>query len=401
MMFRNLEVNYLIALIASTINKRTTPAPLSTLDWRELFYLAEYHGVTNISYYSLLGIFDTVPEPWKTRFSIIFRKWVSIYTTQEKEIEMVLEELELEKIDYMLSKEWLMKRYYPQLEMRVVENIEIFIKAKQEMKVRELMRDLGYNCKEMEERSSVAFYRDSKFKIVFRHKMFEDNPKLSAYYQKPWKKLKLAVGYGCRYAFTPEEHYIYMVSSVCDDYARGKASARQVIDIFLYLKKHSETLDRTYIDQEFTKLGFEKLCKCLEDVGQMWLGVYEGGETGESRDVEEYIWSKGAFGKETSIKLLPMIVDMELWVVRETRKRKILKVIWWFFPRMSHMQNRFPSIEKRKVLLPLYWVLRWLMLIWFYIKVRAERIIQIVSRKLYEITAKKSLMDEVPKDDEP
>lgn len=399
MRFRNLEVNYLIALLASTINKRTTPNPLRAIDWRELYYLAEYHGITNISYYSLIGLYDVIPEIWKARFSKVFRKWVSLHATQEKELEVVLEELEDDKIDYMLSPDWLMKRYYPQAEMRIVEDIRILIRPKQEKQIKAAMRGLGYRCQEIEDGTSLSFYRHANFSIIFTQKLFEDNPKLAAYYQKPWKKLKSAVGYGCRYAFSPEDHYIYMVAGICNDYAAAETDARQIIDLFLYLKKHKETLDLDYVKQELAKLELDRMCKCLEDVGDMWLGVYEGKEAGDSRDVEEYIWSKGSYGRETSVKIMPMMVDLELWRVREARKKKMIKGIRWIFPKASHLKNRFPSVEKRLVLLPFYWILRWLTIGGFSLKLILIKGKRLISKGLYEKIHKKKLADGTPKDD--
>lgn len=398
MRFRNLEINYLIALLASTLNKRTTPSPLRALNWRELYYLAEYHNITNICYYSLIGLYDVVPEIWKERFSKIFRKWVTIYAVQEKDIEILMDELEDKKIDYMMSKDWMMKRYYPQAEMRVVEDIEILIKPKHEKAVRAVMKEMGYRCEELEDGTTLSFYKNVNFSIIFVQQLFDDNPKLEAYYQKPWKKLKSAVGYGARYAFSVEDQYIYMIAHVCNRYAEGEVDARHIVDIFLYLKKHKSNMDFMYIEQELVKLELDRICKCLVDVGDMWLGVYEGENAGDSRDVEEFVWSKGSYGRETSVRLMPMLIDLELWRIRDARKKKIIRVIRWIFPKTTHMLNRFPSIEQRKILLPFYWVIRWFALSAFALKLSLVRFRRFLSRTLYEKFSKKNLAEELPKD---
>lgn len=399
MRFRNLEINYLIALLASTLNKRTTPAPLRALDWRELYYLAEYHNITNICFYSLIGLYDVIPDIWKERFSKIFRKWVGIYAAQEKDITTLMDELEEEKIDYMMSKDWMMKRCYPQAEMRIVEDIVILIKPRYEKSVRALMKEMGYHCEESDDGIALSFYKNTNFSIIFVQQLFNDNPKLENYYQKPWKKLRTAVGYGTRYAFSIEDQYIYMMASACNLYAEGEIDARHIIDIFLYLKRYKNDMDILYIEQELVKLELDKISKCLVDVGDMWLGVYEGGDAGDSRDVEEYVWSKGSYGRETSARLMPMLIDLNLWRIREARKKKIIKFLRWIFPRASHMVNRFPSIEQRKLLLPFYWILRWFVLCGFALNLCFVRLKRSMSRKLYEKLSKKSMADGMSKDE--
>lgn len=400
MRYRNIEVNCLMNLLSSTINQRIAPAPVRAVDWRELYYIAEFHRITNISYYSVLGVSENVPDVWVGRFAKIFKKWTSIDTSQQKDTAAVLDALEEYKIEYMVMKDWMMKRYYPQPEMRAVENIGILIKPKQEKAIHRMMQDLGYRREGEDEDGIMSFYRDVNFSFVFSEQLFPHNPKFASYYRKLWKRLQSAVGYGYRRAFSLEDEFIYYMADTCDLYARGEADARHVVDLYLYLKKYKSKLDWSYIDLEFAKLEIGKIAKCLIDVGDMWLGVYEGDKAGDSRDVEEYIWTKGAYGKETSARIMPMILDMELWQIREVKKKRRLRILRWFFPKASHMENRFPSIRKLKFLLPFFWVIRWFTLIWFFGKLQLIKIHRNLSRKANEEQLNKAIVKGLPKDED-
>lgn len=388
MRYNSFEVNYLISLISSTLNKRIPQNPVRYMDWRELFYLAEYHDISNIAYYALIGLFGQVPEIWRTRFAKIFRKWVTVNRIQEKEILLLKAALEDEAIDYMFLKDWEMKRYYPQPDMRAVEEIRILIRLSDERTVKHLMRKLGYHHVTEEQEYTRVYYKSARFQIIFYLKLFADNRKISPYFAKVWKKASPAAGYGHRYALGVDDFYIYMMSDICNAYAKGEAEARHILDIHLYLKKNQEQMNRTYIDTELGRLELIKMVKRLEDVGALWLGVYEGDETRQCRDIEEYVWSKGSYGRESSSELLPMIRDMEIWQIIENRKQRINKIIRWFFPKSELMAGRYPVLARAGVLLPLFWLFRLLSMVGFLIKIRYRCIYRFVMLKTHSVMSR-------------
>lgn len=385
MRYNSFEVNYLISLISSTLNKRIPPNPIRFTQWRDLFYLAEYHNITNIAYYSLIGVYDQIPEVWKNRFAKVFRKWVTISSIQEKEISALREALEDEAIDYMILMDWEMKRYYPQSDVRAVDDIGILIRTGHGRDVKRLMSRLEYHHETGDENGTMVYHKSTRFQVVFYQKLFTDNRRLSPYYSKIWKKLKSAVGYGSRYALGVDDFYIYMMTNICNTYAKGETDARHILDIFQYIKKNKDEMNRTYIDMELGKLELAKMAKCLENVGALWIGVYEGDETRQCRDVEEYIWSKGAYGRETSRQLLPMIDEMEIWQIRDRRKKKMTKTLRWFFPKAEQMRGRYPVVARAKALLPVFWMARLISLLGFLIKIRYGAVRRFLTLKLHEM----------------
>lgn len=403
MRYNSFEVNYLISLISSTLNKRVAPYPARFTQWRDLYYLAEYHDISNIAYYALIGVYDHVPEVWRNRFAKIFRKWVTISNIQEKELSVLKDALEDESIDFMFLKEWEIKKYYPQWDIRAVEDVEILIRPGGERDVKWLMNKLGYHREDEDENGTLVYHKSVRFRIIFRQKIFSDNRKIYSYFEKTWKRARSAVGFGTRYALGVDDFYIYMIADTCDTYARGDVDARHILDIFLYLKKNREQMNQTYIDTELGKLEFAKMAKCLEDVGALWLGVYEGDAVRQCRDVEEYIWSKGAYGRETSCQLLPMIQDMEVWQIHDARKKRMLKILHWFFPKVEQMKGRYPILRRSKALLPLFWIIRLLTMAGFLIKIRCGRLYRLIMLKLNKrrLRRKKHFTDRMEAAEEP
>lgn len=384
MRYRIFEANYLISLLSSILNQRTPPNPVRATDWRELFYLAEYHDITNIACYALIAVFDKVPEVWKNRFFKSFRKCVSDASTQEKEFKLVLEGLEYCQIDYILINGWLIRDYYPQPDMRVVEDIELLVSPDDEKDIRKLMEKLGYHYEGRNSQGKMAYFKSINSRVVFYQKLFPDNRKLRTHFAKIWKQAKLLSVDSSQYLLNIDDYYIYLIAMTCDAYAKEEIDARYIIDLYLYRKKHEEQMNQTYIDENLVRLELDKMARYLEDIGQLWFGVYEGENAQNCKDIEEYIWSKGSYGRDISIKMLPMILDMQVWMIRDQRREKVKKILNWFFPSPSYMRSSFPIVDKVRILLPLLWIFRLLWMGFSYIRIKIIHINRIMTLKSHE-----------------
>lgn len=383
MKYRNLEASYLISLLSSIFSQRTPPSPSKAMDWRELFYLAEYHDITNIACYALIGLYDEVPENWKERFYKVFRKRVSVSGAQEKEAKTVLGALNEAHIDHILLRSWQLREFYPQMDMRVTDDLEILISHEQEESIKRLMEQLEYYYGGGDDYGSMIYYRGDNLRIVFHQRLFAANHKLQPYFGKVWKQVKLVEGSFSQCTLSVDDFYIYLLASVCDAFAKAEADARDIIDIHLYLKRYKAFLNRTYIETVLGQLELNKLSKYLEELSDLWFGVYEGEEPRICKDLEEYIWSKGAYGRDTAVKLLPMILDMEIWRIKDARKLRIKRKVQWLFPKASYMKTSFPIVEKAPILLPLFWILRLLRMGYFSIKIRVVGIYRVLALRFH------------------
>lgn len=383
MKYRNLESSYLISLLSSIFSQRTPPSPARAIDWRELFYLAEYHDITNISCYALIGLYDEIPTNWKDRFNTVFRKRVTVSGAQEKEAKNVLDALENAHIDYILLRTWQMREFYPQLDMRVTDDLELLIRPEQELSAKNVMEHMEYYYGGGDDYGSMIYYKSENLHIIFKQKLFAGNHKLQPYYGKIWKQARLSEGSISRYVLSIDDFYLYLLASVCDAFAREEADARDIIDIHLYLKHYKAFLNRTYIDTVLGQLELNKLVKYLEELSDLWFGVYEGEEPRICKDIEEYIWSKGAYGHDTAVKLLPMIMDMEIWRIKDARRLRIRRKLQWLFPKADYMKSSFPIVEKLKILLPVCWILRLLRMGYFSARIRVIGVYRIVALKFH------------------
>ncbi|MEG2350108.1 MAG: nucleotidyltransferase family protein [Hungatella sp.] len=393
MRYRNFEATYMISLLSATLNQRIPQTSTGTLDWRELFYLAEYHDVTNLAFYTIMGLPDSVPQIWKDRFSKIFRKWVTINTVQEKEVRLFTDAMEEEKISFLVMKDWMMKRYYLQADMRAVDCIAFLIKPKDEEATKELMYELGYRCEGIDSYGTMHYDKVNGCRITIYQKLFVENAKIYAYFAKIWRRAQPIGGYSSRHALGIDDFYIYLIADTCEAYACGEVDIRYIMDIHLYLKKHKATLNRVYIDTELGGLELLKLARYLEEVGDLWFGVYEGVEPRICKDVEEYILTKGCYGRETSIMLCPMIQDREIWKIRAARRERIYHCLRWCFPPAAQMKVQFSVLNKISWLLPLFWMVRLLQLFYLKVKLKLTGVSRRITLKTHALSCKLKAKD--------
>lgn len=374
MIYGNYETNYMISLLASTLNQRKPATAARATNWRELYYLGEYHRITNIAFYSLLGVWEEVPQIWEKHFSKSFRKWVSIHTLQQREANIVMNALENDKIKHMMLNDWVIKEYYPQSDMRIVEDIKILIPPKKEKEIRRLMLELGYHFEGQEEANTLAFYKTIHCRVIFYEELFPKNRKFNPYFSKIWNKVILEDGKEHEYRLGEEDFYILLTAQICNAYAKCEVDVRAILDIHLYLKNTKKLLDWTYIDMALSGLEIYQLSKYLEEVGELWLGTYEEKESQICISVEAYLWSKGVYGRKISTELLPLISDMEKWRLQDERRARIKETIDWWLPPLEHMKGMYPSLYNVPVLLPFCWGSRLIRKLYFAVKVRGIHI---------------------------
>lgn len=376
MRYKSFEANYLLSLLSAILRQGIPPTPVRGTNWREFFFLGEYHDVASTSYYALIGLYEEIPQAWRERFSKGFRKCVTVNTYQMKEVSQVLKALESKHINCMIMPDWIMKGYYPQQDMRVVEDIEILIDLTDEKQLKKLMEDLGYRYDGTDLYGNIAFFKTVSCRFIFKNELFGHNKRFRGSFSKIWKKVELRDGHTHLCQPSLEDFYILMICNICDRYARETIDIRDLMDIYLFLHMHDKEMNWTYIDTYLTSLDIGQFSKYLEKVSDVWFdkNTKLDDDVKTCRDIEDYILSKGSYGREESIRLLSLITDMEIWQIRDKRKEQIKNTVQWFFPDFRYMEGIFPLLEKIPVLLLFFWIIRLFRLLFFSIKIRTIKI---------------------------
>lgn len=275
---------------------------------------------------------------------------------QEAEINKLVKLLEEQKIPAVLLKGWYLKQFYPRSDLRAMADYDIFIRNCDEKKIHNLLKDKNY--------SVVAFggkkdnvYKKEPYVILEMHKnlfMFEDNwnsffnDKSSQMYI--WDRVVNVDDNKYVYRMDDELFYVYMIAHIAkhllDD---GGIGLKAILDVWLFLKKKSE-LCFDIIYRDLDKLGLREFSDNVILLTRYWFDE-ENNVKPEVIQLGEHILSCGVYGNSSV-----MVATKDEIMAESPSAFKYL--FRRAFPGFDAMIIRYPQLEKKKWLLPFYYIKR-------------------------------------------
>lgn len=70
------------------------------------------------------------------------------------------------------------------------------------------------------------------------------------------------------YAMSKEDTYLYLLAHLAKHLKNGGAGIRQILDIWLYLQKEDDGLDKAYLRESLKALELEKLHTTIKELGE-------------------------------------------------------------------------------------------------------------------------------------
>ena len=255
----------LIYLASCMINQEEAdPQIIASVELSELYAMADAHRMTAITAFALeaAGVRDG-------RFLQERSKAVSSEVNFDRERARILKEFEEKQIWYMPLKGIILKRFYPQTGMRQMSDNDILFDAEKAKDVHEIMASLGYETEIYDEEHRDDYRKLPMFHFEMHRVLFDEKTlpeSLYRYYRDVGRLLIKDSGNHFGYHLSDEDFYLYMIAHEYKHFAWGGTGLRSLLDTYVYLKKHSETLDWEYTTAESEKLGiaeFEKRNRTL------------------------------------------------------------------------------------------------------------------------------------------
>lgn len=344
------EVRYLLEIIKYILNgkKGEIAIPTKDMDWKNLITLAQKHSILNFVYY---GVECLQPEdkPDEDICNCLYDGLVREVVRSCNQVEgakELMKAFEDEGVYSFAVKGICTKHHYPQTELRTMGDIDILYRPEQDVKVKKVMKQLGYEQR-TEGRKHDCYSRQPYLAVEMHRDLVEADSDYSPYYEEIWERVKPKEN--CKYVkvMDLEDEYVYTIVHLARHFQEGGVGIRFVADVYVY--NNLENLDWKYIEAELQKLGLLAFYKNISMLAENWFG-----ETSISQDsgevlekLSDYIISNGTFGTRENAAAIS--------VAKNGRIRFLWKAV---FPNLKNMQSMFPWLKQWPVLLPYAWILR-------------------------------------------
>ena len=269
--------------------------------------------------------------------------------------EIMSQKLSENNIPHMPVKGWYLRTLYPVSELRTFGDIDILIRKQDREKVDKIFIQNGYKVKENWE-PTYSYYNDLSRCEVHTELMDSDLGKGEQVISFFSDALETAEKDTCE-RLSPQKdiHFIYLFCHLAKHLYKGGAGIRMYMDIALFIKANSDTLNFEKIYEDFKKLHLEQFFKTVTLACCEWFQIELPFEINDIKPNSTEILKKYTFGAD----LFGKARDKSVISIRNNEYgSKVGALRETLFPSTQKIEERYKFIKGRKYLLPVAWVAR-------------------------------------------
>lgn len=268
--------------------------------------------------------------------------------TQMMAARNITETLEKEGVRHQLLKGSVTKLLYPSPEMREMSDVDLVIYDESLDKTAKVLESMGFKNHGLIKHHMI-FSKNPGLVVEAHWCLFDANAGHQQHvYFEDEIRAKLAEGKNYTYEFGHEDFYVYMVAHMAKHFFETGCGIRNLLDIYVYLNKYDETMDKAYLEGELKKCGIYDFEKSMRELAYIWMDGKECSEYFEN--LFAYMVDSGIYGKN----------ENGVWsqLAKETAGGSKNLKIHYYFPSYSFMKEKYPWLSKVPFLLPVAWVMR-------------------------------------------
>lgn len=311
---------------------------------------AARHGIENMLFFGVraAGVDKNDPQ-MKTLLHTVGRH-IFITENQIAEANAVCAAFDKAGIAYLPVKGMVLRELYPSADMRTMGDVDILIREQQIPQIKELLTSLGF-----------TFVLESVHEYVWEKKgvlYLELHKSLFAEYETDvfpvfgsgWE-LAIAPESGCHYTLSPEDHFLYVFVHFAKHYRGGGIGLRHLSDIVICLR-NGGIKNWQYVEQQLQRVQMLEFYKNVRAAIDEWLG--DGPLSEKSAFILRQIWTSGVYGTPEAHRT----ADAERATTGSLKMAKANRIQKLLFPSRLDMALQYPVLKKVPVLLPFFWVVR-------------------------------------------
>ena len=178
-----------------------------------------------------------------------------------------------------------------------------------------------------------------------------------------------AIGFGRGdyyfYSLDPTRHLFFVVSHMLKHFVMGGVGIRQLIDIFMFIRRYDQQIDRARFKGLLQDFGLEVYWINLMEIGRLYLGfeaedynmqLFEGVKP-DPADMLIDMLDAGIFGGTSIERMHSANITLEA-AHRQGLSGRLRGIMRALFPGRAYMEQRYPLDKDKKWFLPAAYVKR-------------------------------------------
>ena len=352
---------YLLELLRCALHDEIPSDKPAEASWQAVFQLAKRHSVSALAWQAVSRLPELIDPAVNEAWSTLNSKLIGKYFNQEHELDVLSSLFAEEKIPHMPVKSVWIRPFYPQPFEREMCDIDILIPEEDAALAHDIAINSGYTMLEEATTSHNTEYVKKPCLVLELHTFMapKESTKFS-YYESIWQRV-VPTDKPYHYSLTLEDQYIYLLAHSEKHYNLRGTGIRSYLDIFVFLNHYQNRLDRAYIETELKKLQIYEFAMTAESLAFSWFSKERPTLTEDAMKMANYVLSGATYGRKNGIDENTLRALM-----KDGKSEKRAKVAFFMsivFPSYKIMSGRFPSLTKVPLLLPLYWIWRWLVVL--------------------------------------
>ncbi|MCI8950184.1 MAG: nucleotidyltransferase family protein [Lachnospiraceae bacterium] len=373
------EGRSLVGIVSSIIRQDDLRVVHSRLDWERMFRLADFHKVANIVYLGVLGHGDALPDRWREHFFQRYQESLLFGENCKEMTKEILTWLDMREISCVVLTYEYVRDFYKLPEMAANSPVQILLDDENYTLAKGYLIDLGYETDQIYKGWGERLKKVPGVSVILYHTL----PFRTAKYQKGMTKLLesscLKEPYDYIRMFPAESEFIFRMAVAAYHYVEDALTIREVMDLLLCHIQWRDDLNMEAVQKKLAEFQVDELSNKILRIAYMWFGDKKDSYfTNQPEDMavydvlEDRLLTKGIINHESdtqAIRLQNLIQkeinkeqrqeSRELWKEKLARRfSKVTKKLRWMFPDFHYMSSIYPSVEKLPVLLPVFWILR-------------------------------------------
>ncbi len=349
MQYSNVENEYLIDLLKSSLKCQSVNNPPENIDWQKFVALAKKQQVYSVIAPALSQV--NMPQEQANELALYNQNELLRLIAMKNEQECLEKELEKNEIKYMLLKGGVIKEYYPQQKMRQMSDLDILYDGSKKEELFKIMKDRGYRILSCSENSD-DFTKEPFYTFEFHRELFYKEHDFYCDFSNVWENAVKDENSDYKYHMSKEDLYLHSIAHMNKHYKFGGFGIRFLADTFLLLERDWADLDKEYVKKRLEEFGLTEFEEFIRNLSSELFG--EGNFNSEQAEFLNTSLNFGIYGNTEGITVY-------FDEYQNNKGNKVTPFGFYaakIFPSAEFMKKNYAVLEKKPYLLPAYYIYR-------------------------------------------